>query len=119
MKEIEIKSKEQTELTIEQEHKKQQKLIGKMALHPGHTLWEVDFVNGEIRAAEYEEIDVVGDLSKERIKGMKGKVIVKEGCEYIGALNKKNAAIKVMRRESGTRNKATFHPPVALAKGRN
>ena len=81
MKELELKSKEKTELTIEQEHKKQQKLIGKIALHPGHKLWEVDFINGEIREAEYESQDVVSDLSKERIKGMNGKVIVKEGCE--------------------------------------
>lgn len=54
--------------------------LGVMCVRPGHTLFEINHVTKSITPAEY-------------VEGPNGKksVFVKEGCEYIPALNLKNA----------------------------
>ena len=65
-------------------------------LKKGHTLFEISLSDFTINEAKYEEVNVelsrVGE--KANYKNIKRKVIQKENCIYISALNKQNALKK-------------------------
>ena len=113
--------------TIEQEHtpvvkevKKEQRkemhLHGSMKIHKGHTLFEINLATKElnylvvgekpttkkIKKAEFEEVPF-NVLSKN--KGVNKRVIMKDDCVYIPALNENNAIRKLLKKvdERGTK----------------
>lgn len=96
MKELETpnKQKPETELSVQMKQQKEFKLIGSQKYHNGHKCWEYNTETKEIKEAEYERTDIewnkVGEL-KHRSK----RVIVKENCIYVTALNKQNALKKI------------------------
>jgi desulfoferrodoxin (superoxide reductase-like protein) len=103
-KELELTVKDKIEVSIEQEQKFQQKHIGSIHPHRGHTLFEVNLATGEIEPAEFQQQDyVVGsDINS---GGGRKKVIMKPDCVYISALNKRNALKKFMNRKVGDKFK--------------
>lgn len=70
---------------------KTQKLINQIIPHKGHVLFEINPITGKCKLAEYESIDAKlnGGISR--------KVVAKDGCVYVSALNKKNALIKFFK----------------------
>ena len=58
------------------------KKVGTTHIHAGHTLFEINHITKEVIPASIEIVDG------------KKRVMVKSGCEYIAALNLKNAIKK-------------------------
>lgn len=93
MKEIKQQDKDQIKIHKQAEIQKGLKYLGSTRIRPGHTLWEYNFVTGEIDKAKMDaQVIVTGDGQKVR-----KKVEVKENCQYIGALNRKNLIRKLRR----------------------
>lgn len=68
--------------------------------HKNHILYEVNLIDQTIEQAEFEyDLEIHWD---EAIKGVtsKKKVIQKENCLYIPAMNKRNV-IKILKRDHG------------------
>lgn len=72
---------------------KQIKWLGNMKINKGHKLFEVNQILGTITEAEFHKTDIHYNTNIKKGKRSK-KVIVKEDCTYIPALNRKNAARK-------------------------
>ena len=85
MKEIEIKQKEQLEVSVKQKKQVEKKLIGDIMPHNGHKIWKINKETLEIEEAEYLNTDFF--IGKENKK----EILVVDGFEYVSALNKKNA----------------------------
>ena len=88
-----VKTAQEAKAPVEQVAKKQNeyKLIGKQRKVPGHTLFEFDKKTKEIRPAQ---------VTREQIWTKKGPISrtrtdIHEGCFYVQALNKANAAKKL------------------------
>ena len=79
----------------------------------GHTLWEINLQTGNIKPAEYEEVNLqINDFGPQLnmhlqmavigkaipAKEIKNKLITKPDCIYISALNIQNAAKKFAKR---------------------
>lgn len=80
--------------------KKATKIIARIKPKRGHTLFEVDMVNGQIRKAEFEKRTIeLKDASGKTSKSSK-KVFHKPGCVYVSCLNKKNIP-KILKRDFG------------------
>lgn len=94
MKELipELKVKEEDVRPAEE---KRQNLIGSLKAIRGLTLWEIEKETGEIKAAVFEEVNASMKNGKEG--GLKKKLLMKKGCFYVEALNKKNALRKFNR----------------------
>jgi hypothetical protein len=78
--------------------RKAPKYLASYRLKKGHTLYEVDTETGEIRKAAFEE----GEVSRASIKnGLQSKrskrILNKENCIYVAALNERNVA-KILER---------------------
>lgn len=71
---------------VQQVPVKTEKLVGSITPHKGHTLFEIDCSNGEIKPAKYESIDGLFNGN-----GCRKRVLVKENCLYVSCLNKKSA----------------------------
>lgn len=93
MKELSQKPRDKTQIVKQAEINKGLKHVGSTRIHRGHTLFEFNYVTGEINPAKIE-IEVVADTQGSRTKK---KVITNESCQYLGALNKKSL-IKKLRR---------------------
>lgn len=63
--------------------------MGRIKPRPGHTLFEVDLIKGQIRKAKFDTVDFTGK---------KKKIVVKNGCIYVPALNIKNVKKKLKRK---------------------
>lgn len=75
------------------QQKKELKLLGRIKPKKGHRLFKLK--NGKIEEVKEEDfLECVAFLSGRRVKKLK----VEKGCQYVSALNKKNAA-KRLRRE--------------------
>jgi hypothetical protein len=88
---------EQIEIVSQKEVQKQLKHLGSIRLQRGHTLWEVNMKTGMITPATYETQAADFKAAAKGIQGVRRKLISKEGCMYIPALNKKNAAKKFVQ----------------------
>lgn len=71
--------------------KKELKFLGSLRPHRGHTLYEIDIARETVTEATFES--VTATYTGERVSK---RVIAKEGCVYISALNRKNAAKKYL-----------------------
>lgn len=99
-----LNTKEKTELSVQQEQEYQLKLHTTIFSHPNHILWEIDTKTLKVREATFEAQDIEIDLSKEvSVFTPRGKVIIRQGCVYVSALNKKNALKKYRKGENGSR----------------
>ncbi len=81
----------------QKEVEKQLKLIGTLKPKRGHTLFEINFKEGTIVEAEIEQQDIHFQKAKNGRMSSNKKVIQKENCIYIPALNKKNASKKLLK----------------------
>lgn len=95
MKELEQKTKEDIEIIQQQQIKKQLKHIGSIQPHSGHTCFEYNTKTGELIPAKFKEEAVNFEDAAKGIVSMKRKIIIKEDCIYVTALNKKNAIKKL------------------------
>ena len=102
MKELEKEVKMDQEIHADQQQEKQMKYVGSTIIMPGHKLWELDVVSGNIVEAKFDTSEVVVDFENNSTVGRK-KLIMKPGCLYAGALNKKNAFKKFLKMVHGGR----------------
>lgn len=93
LKEVGYVEKDNIENIRRTEIEKKLKHLGKIRMVPGLILWQVNYVTGEITKAETEKVSrafVIG--AKEQVSAR--KLVAKEDCIYIQALNLKNAIKK-------------------------
>lgn len=84
---------------VKQVQQKKNNFLGSTTLHDGHSIWEFNKLNFELRKAEYEHGSVFITGSKSIISSTKQnkRVRVKENCFYISSLNEKNAVKKIKK----------------------
>lgn len=85
------------EQVTQAEVKKQVRHLGTINPHNGHTLYEYEVATKEIREAEFTKQDLNFPLKLGEKASVNKKVVVKEGCVYIPALNKANALRKLQK----------------------
>lgn len=78
------------------EAQKKSNYLGSIRPHRGHKCFELNIKTGDVNEASYEQIKAKYTTAKSI--GIVRKIIVKEDCLYISALNKKNAIRKLMKR---------------------
>lgn len=103
MKETELKENP-IEIAVEDERRKQIKLIGRIVKRPGLTIWEIDLKAHTIKPATFkkEEVVAVTSLKPNQASSVTHKKIeVKPYCLYIQALNKKSAFRKFQKNAYG------------------
>lgn len=91
--------RDKTRTEIQQRKKQQQeyKLINSIRHNPGHTLFSINAVTGEIKEAAFEVEDTISWKNALLVAagvGIPKKVVVEKDCAYIEALNKENALKK-------------------------
>lgn len=98
MKEIQETPKDKTEMSKEQEKKFQQNYLGSIRNMPkSHTLFEFNKQTLEITKAVFESQSVnFEDVKSGKVINRK-KLVVKEDCIYIPALNVKNVIKKLKK----------------------
>lgn len=76
------------------------KFLGRLQPHNGHTLYEYNKVNFQLQKAKFEVQSVFITGNSKSITKSSGpkKVITKENCFYISALNPKNAIKQINKR---------------------
>lgn len=89
-------SKDNIETVIQ--NKKEVKLLGSQTKVKGHTLFEYNTKTREIKEATFKSQIVDFKSVTTESPDDRKTVIVKEGCVYIQALNKKNAIKKLIIR---------------------
>ena len=97
------KDKDKVEITKQQQAEIQLVFDSKITPHENHTLFEFDLKNKTIVLANFEpEIKEIhwNDAVNGNFKKKNKKVIKKENCIYIPALNKENC-IKILKRDFG------------------
>ena len=92
---VDIQQAYKMEVPIVKEEKRQVKFINSERKVPGHIMYEHNPATGEIKPATYKEaeIEFTGNLhtpSRTRLK-----LVVNDGCDYVQALNKRNAIKKL------------------------
>jgi len=76
----------------EQQQRKELKKVNELFKHPGQTLWEFNTVTGELAPAKYTRGAVVIEgTAVKAIRSESSKLIMKDNCLYVLAINKKNA----------------------------
>jgi hypothetical protein len=101
MKELENRSKDKMEISVQKKQQKEKELIGKLIPHPGHRVWEINIDTLEVEEAKYEQKHtfIFGQNNNREI-------IVRKGFAYIAALNKKSALKKYVKGENGSKTVA-------------
>ena len=99
MKELGVntESKDQIKNVRQKEVEKQQKQVGQLKPHKGHTVFEYNVLTGELVPAVIEDVISVQKHHKDLPPTKHRKIIVKEGCVYVSALNIKNAVKKLAK----------------------
>lgn len=91
MQELELLNADKLHISAEKPVKTQVKYLGSIIPKKGHTCFEINMKTKEIAVAQFD--DSISSYSK-AVKGdysIKKKIIIKENCIYISALNKMNA----------------------------
>ena len=96
--------KDRIEVTKEQQQETRIEFDTRIVSQRGHTVFEIEVSTMDIRKAEFEETDLVYDakFTKGRVLHVERKIIKKDGCVYVSALNKKNAWKKYNKGENGS-----------------
>lgn len=98
MKETVSIPKDQIENVKQVEFKKQLRLTGRYIPQKGHTLFEVNRLTKQVVKAEYEDVKEIDYLATKKGPFRQittKKVIVRDNCIYISALNIKNCFKKL------------------------
>lgn len=77
--------------------KKKANLLGRMQVHPGQKLYQLNLITNKIEEPQFKEAEL--EQSKHPFTGKVQmvpvrKLIIKENCIYVSALNEKNARRK-------------------------
>lgn len=96
MQELKQLTQDKLQVTAEKPVLKQQRFLGQMKPHNGHTCYQLNLETGLITEAEFESVSV-GYTGTKQGTNVHKKIIVKDKCLYASALNPKNA-IKHFRR---------------------
>jgi hypothetical protein len=102
MKELEIKDKKKTEISVEKQQQIEYELIGQLRPKSGHKVWEIDIETLEVKEAEYHKdtvliLDVLNPVVPNK------KLIINEGKNYVCALKKETALKKHKEGKNGSR----------------
>ena len=111
MKELEQKPENKIEFVKQAEIEKKQVLIGKMKPQKGHIVWEFNKKTLEIVPAQFQKLPASYQAKavlktnnlhyfQKHTTFSGSKIIIKQDCLYIPALNKKNV-IKILERDFG------------------
>lgn len=97
MKELNNQTIDKIEIQAEQQQRKEIKLIGQLKKIAGLTLFEYNTTTKEVKPATYSKVDYKLESLSEKPEEMQVnyKVLIREECMYIQALNKKNALKKI------------------------
>lgn len=95
MKEIETRIKEQVKFSKEIKQEKQTFLVNSIHPHEGHKCFEYNVVTKELKGAEFMEVAISFEAAQMGEIAPKRKVMTKENCIYLTALNEKNAVKKL------------------------
>lgn len=79
------------------EHKKQSVILGSVIKVPGHTMFEYNSADGTLEPAQFTEVMVETQFKKQHQQITRHKLVIKEGCVYVQALNRKNAVKKLIK----------------------
>jgi hypothetical protein len=98
MKELENYNKTSTEIRAIKPIKKASLLLGTIYPKKGHKCFEINDITHEIYEVVYEEVTIdITSISGEKYK--RKKLLTKDNCTYITALNKKNAIKKYFKKD--------------------
>lgn len=99
-KNIFLKSKDKSEISVQKQQQKEKELIGQIFPYENHKIWEIDKETLEVRLAKYEveRTFIIGQRMVEN-----KSIIITKGCAYISALNKKTALKKFMKGHNGSK----------------
>ena len=111
MKDVEFHPKDEIN-KIEQQQIAKEELFRVEKLQPGQTMFEVSLKERTCCPAKYESTTVDFDGNVKR------KLVIKEGCLYISALNEKNARRKLLQRTFKYAQKNTPSGQQDIRKGR-
>jgi hypothetical protein len=99
MKIAEETHKDKIEIVDQAEVKKGLELVKRFFPHKGHTMFEINLITGEVIKAEFIiEESISYNKAKENSKVpqvIAKKIVMKENCKYISALNIQNAMKKL------------------------
>jgi len=108
MKELQIKVKDQTEVSIKKKQKIERELVYTLNPYNGHKLWEINNKTLEVKKVKYSTSNnyYYGGLNKKEVE-------IKRGYTYVSALNKKNALKKFHSNQLG--GKKIIKDPLILS----
>jgi len=92
-----LKSDVRIEQSVKKEKEKKHSLVKSIIPHKGHTIYEIDIKTLEITEAEYANVTYVWGGEN------KPEVMIKKGCAYVSALNKKSALKKYKKGDDGSK----------------
>ena len=96
MKEIEIKQKDNLEVSIKQKKVIDKQFIGNIVPHEGHKMWSINKETLEIKQAEY-----IGGKHYIWNQENRKEILITEGFAHVSALNKKNALKLYKKNKTG------------------
>lgn len=95
---IKNKTQDQTEIHAAREVQKTTNKIGELRMYKGHTLYEFDVEKQELREAEFQKNDTVTLQLIAAGRVPRKRILIKKNHLYVGALNKKNAMRKLIKK---------------------
>lgn len=100
MKEFEkpVPLKEEINITAQKQQEKQLKLVGRMRPQPGQKVFEINCSTGECEEAQFEKVAVNFETAAKGDLSPRKKIMARENCVYVVALNKANAIRKFFGR---------------------
>ena len=97
MKELEIITKENIEVSVTQKKQVEHLFVGKIVPFEGHKIWKINVKTLEVEEAKYT--NATYHLFSEHKK----EIIIENGFDYVSALNKENAIKKHKKGLNGSR----------------
>ena len=91
MKELEDKPKDEVKIVAEVKQEKKRELIGSIKPYQGHKCFELNTSTGEVKLAEFKEVNVNFEAAKNGLANARKVIVIKEDHLYTTALNIKNA----------------------------
>ncbi len=101
MKETELINKDEIKLHAEKQQEKQTKLVHRIKPHQGHKCWQYNRDTEELTLAEFQTEALDFNAAAKGQVALKRKILVKENCIYVTALNRKNALKHVKNQLNG------------------
>lgn len=95
MKELELKKEDKIEIVKQTKQEKKTVLVNRIKPYEGHKCFEYNTVTGSLSFATFMETSIDFVSAQKGEIAHKSKVMIKENCIYITALNKKNACKKL------------------------